>query len=254
MKYWFLFKELQLRIFVLVTLPIFLLSVYFVIAIDFPVNLPLFSSNLSPDDASKINGSISALLYSYIVSFLVYFLTIILPILIRQVKFFPYLKVRFRSYCEDWADMYNILNVSLQFNSPIADQDCFVKLYVNRTPELYLTILKSDEKCIAFNLLEHINRIEQFHNLLSTNRDSVPSELLSQLDILNSQLILVIKGHCLMLEQGCKFQQVSNTLHPYQKYISQQFSQLAKCQEYFVGQKLMREIAEKIPNKTLIQY
>lgn len=88
MKYWFLFKELQLRIFVLVTLPIFLLSVYFVIAIDFPVNLPLFSSSLSPDDASKINGGISALLYSYIVSFLVYFLTIILPILIRQVKFF----------------------------------------------------------------------------------------------------------------------------------------------------------------------
>lgn len=42
MKYWFLFKELQLRIFVLVTLPIFLLSVYFVIAIDFPVNLPFF--------------------------------------------------------------------------------------------------------------------------------------------------------------------------------------------------------------------
>ena len=57
-----------------------------------------------------------------------------------------------------------------------------------------------------------------------------------------------------MLEQGCKFQQVSNTLRPYKKYISQHFSQLAKCQEYFVGQKLMREIAEKIPNKTLIQY
>ena len=91
MKYWFLFKELQLRIFVLVTLPIFLLSVYFVIAIDFPVNLPLFSSSLSPDAVTQINGSISALLYSYIVSFLVYFLTIILPILIRQVKFFPYL-------------------------------------------------------------------------------------------------------------------------------------------------------------------
>lgn len=254
MKYWFLFKEIQLRIFCLITLPIFFVAVYFVIALDFPFNLPLIPSKMPSDSIVQINNGICALLYSYIVSFFVYLMTIILPICIRQVKFFPYLSARFRSYCEDWADIYNIMNVSFQFNSPIADKDCFVKLYVNRTPQFYLDILKSDEKCIAFNILEHINRIEHFHALLGTNRESVPSGLLAQLDILNSQLILMIKGRCIMLEQGCKFKQVSDSFHPYTKYVSQQFSQLARCQEYFVGKKLMKEIDEKIPNKSLIQY
>lgn len=230
------------------------MAIYFVLAIDFPFDLPLFSTNMSEENLSKVNGSICVLLYSYIVSFFVYFLTIILPLSIRQIKFFPYLKVRFRSYCNDWADLYNILNISLQINSPIADQDTFVKLFVDRTPENYLNIIKSDEKCVAFNILEYLGRIEQFHNLLSTNRDCVPSGLLSQLDLLNSQLILVLKGRCIMLEQGSSFKEVSDSLRDYTKYISQQFRCLSKCQEFFTGKKLMREVAEKIPNKTLVQY
>lgn len=243
-----------MKLFSFITLHLFIISIYFVLAIDFPINLPLFSSKLNQEEISQINNSFSVLFYSYIVSFLVYFFTIILPFSIRLLKFFPYLRVRFRSYCNDWADLYNILNVTLQLNSPIADQDTFVKIFVDRTHENYQRILSSNEKCVAFNLSEYIRRIEQFHNLLNSNRESIPSGLLSQLDILNSQLILVLKGRCIMLNQGSSFKEVSDSLKDYTKYISQQFRYLSKCQEFFTGKKLMREVAEKIPNKTLVQY
>lgn len=144
--------------------------------------------------------------------------------------------------------------MSLQFNSPIADLDCFVKLNVERTPESYRTIIKSDERCIAFNISEYLNRIEQFHNMVSTNRDSIPSELLSQIDILNSQLIPLLRGRCWMLDQGCKFSEVSQLLHEYSPYFSRQFRQLEKCQNYFIGDKILKEIRDKIPNKSLVQY
>lgn len=252
--FYLIFKDLQIKLFLFVTIPIFLICIYFILAIDFSLGFPLFNSNLRAEDLQKINNGTTTLCYSYVVSFFVYFLTIILPFFLSTKSFLPYLRQRFRSYCEDWANIYNILNVSLLFNSPIADLDCFVKLNVERTPESYRTIIKSDERCIAFNISEYLNRIEQFHNMVSTNRDSIPSELLSQIDILNSQLIPFLRGRCWMLDQGCKFSEVSQLLHEYSPYFSQQFRQLEKCQNYFIGDKILKEIRDKIPNKSLVQY
>ena len=252
-KSYLIFKDLQIKLFIFVTFPVFLISIYIILAVDFSLDFPLFSSELKAIDLQNINNGITTLCYSYIVSFLVYFLTILLPLFLRYKSFLPYLGQRFKSYCEDWANVYNMLNVSLQFNSPIADLDCFVKLFIDRTLESYNTILKSDERSIAFNISEHLNRIEQFHNLVSANRDSIPSELLTQIDILNSQLIPLLRGKCWMLDQGCTFRDVSQTLQNYSPYFSQQFRQLEKCQKYFVGDKIMKEIRDKIPNKTLVQ-